>query len=284
MYSRVLEPTFKDYRLRNLQARIAAHLIEYLMFSKEPGSDAFKEAIKEIIEPVTEILSAGDYESADLGLRIFRFFITNIDEKETSMQQQAKLKLLKNYFYVPREVAMRCLYPILPILLPCLLETFTNEEIQIQGRVMILHLFYQLIRLVAWADGIDNELVAESLGETFQSWMALFLQIIQSNPRQNFNLKRNALKCLVVIFRDMINYSKESINLILKPAWKLLNSHLPIFTEVVAYNQPVRAEDDDEDEEHQEERDPLNESFDTAEIYGVEGMTYHLIELLGSLV
>ena len=98
-------------------------------------------------------------------------------------------------------------------------------------------MFYQLIRLVAWADGIDNDLVKECLGDTFQSWMALFLQLIQSNPKQFFNLKRNALKCLVVIFRDMINFSKESINLILKPAWKLLNSHLPNFTEVVAYNQ-----------------------------------------------
>lgn len=66
--------------------------------------------------------------------------------------------------------------------------------------------------------------------------MALFLQLIQSNPKQNFDLKKNALKCLIVIFRDLINFSKDSINLILKPAWKLLNSHLPIFTEVVAFN------------------------------------------------
>ena len=32
---------------------------------------------------------------------------------------------------------------------------------------MILHIFYQLVRLVAWADGIDNELVKESLDENF---------------------------------------------------------------------------------------------------------------------
>ena len=44
--------------------------------------------------------------------------------------------------------------------------------------------------------------------------------------------------------------------MILKPAWKLLNSHLPVFTEVVAYNQPIEslkaadeAEDEDDDEE-----------------------------------
>ena len=84
--------------------------------------------------------------------------------------------------------------------------------------------------------------------------MALFLQLIQSNPKQNFDLKKNALKCLIVIFRDLINFSKDSINLILKPAWKLLNSHLPIFTEVVAFNQPIESlkatdgEDDDDDQ------------------------------------
>lgn len=68
--------------------------------------------------------------------------------------------------------------------------------------------------------------------------MALFLQIIQSK-KQYFNVKKNALKCLTVVFRDLINFSKDSINMILKPAWKLLNSHLPVFTEVVAYNNPI---------------------------------------------
>jgi NADPH-dependent 7-cyano-7-deazaguanine reductase QueF len=73
--------------------------------------------------------------------------------------------------------------------------------------------------------------------------MALFLQIIQSK-KQYFNVKKNALKCLTVVFRDLINFSKDSINMILKPAWKLLNSHLPVFTEVVAYNNPIPTPDE----------------------------------------
>ena len=81
--------------------------------------------------------------------------------------------------------------------------------------------------------------------------------------------------------------------MILKPAWKLLNSHLPIFTEVVAYNQPIESlrkddgddEDDDEDEDDKDkEREAGNESFTAEEVYGVEGMTLHLLELLSSLV
>ena len=42
--------------------------------------------------------------------------------------------------------------------------------------------------------------------------------------------------------------------------------------------------DDDDEDGKQPERDPLDESFDSGEIYGVEGMTYHLLELLSSLV
>ena len=70
------------------------------------------------------------------------------------------------------------MHPIVAATFPCLLEAFTNEEIGISGREQILNLFYMLIRLVAWADGRDNELVQEALGETFQSWMALFMQLI----------------------------------------------------------------------------------------------------------
>lgn len=79
--------------------------------------------------------------------------------------------------------------------------------------------------------------------------MALFLQIIQTNPKAFFDIKKNALKCLTVIFRDFINYSRESINMILKPAWKLLNFHLPIFTEVLGYNVSLKALREGEEEQ-----------------------------------
>ena len=100
----------------------------------------------------------------------------------------------------------------------------------------MLDVVYMCLRTISWADGIDNELVDNCLSDTFNSWMALFLQIIQTNPKAYFDIKRNALKCLTVVFRDFINYSRECINMILKPAWKLLNFHLPIFTEVLGYN------------------------------------------------
>ena len=70
---------------------------------------------------------------------------------------------------------MRSIYPMVPLILPGILETFTSEEIGVKGREQILSLYYMLIRLVAWADGIDNELVSDCMDETFQSWIALFL-------------------------------------------------------------------------------------------------------------
>lgn len=101
-------------------------------------------------------------------------------------------------------------------------------------------MFYLCLRTVSWADGIDNELVDNCLNETFNSWMALFLQIIQTNPKAFFDIKKNALKCLTVIFRDFINYSRECINQIMRPAWKLLNFHLPVFTEVLGYRKSLK--------------------------------------------
>jgi hypothetical protein len=130
--------------------------------------------------------------------------------------------------------------------------------------------------------------------------MALFLQIIQTNPKTFFDVKKNALKCLTVIFRDFINYSRECINMILKPAWKLLNFHLPIFTEVLGYGVDLKLlvnSDPDSSENQEEQQDQLpskenslgeyergNESDDDEENYGVEGMTLQLIELLTTLI
>lgn len=135
---------------------------------------------------------------------------------------------------------MKQFHSLVPKILPGLFSAFTNDEVTAHGRESILEVLYLCLRAISWADGIDNELVANSLGETFNSWMALFLQIIQTNPKAFFDIKKNALKCLTVIFRDFMNYSRDCINMILHPAWKLLNFHLPIFTEVLGYNQSLK--------------------------------------------
>jgi hypothetical protein len=87
-----------------------------------------------------------------------------------------------------------------------------------------------------------------------------------------------------VFFRDFVNFSRDSINLILKPAWKLLNRHLPVFTEVLAYNCPLPKAEDDYDDSDDQYVNPGDDSFDEEEKYGVEGMTFYLLELLSTLV
>jgi hypothetical protein len=67
---------------------------------------------------------------------------------------------------------------VVPLALPIMLEAFTKEEMGTSGRAQTLVLFYLMVRGIAWADGIDNELVHSCLDETFNSWIALFLQIL----------------------------------------------------------------------------------------------------------
>ena len=89
-----------------------------------------------------------DFTSADLGLRVLRLLLEIIDERDPGLA--------------------RSMHALVPMALPSLFEAFTNdEEIGVHGREQILNLFYLLIRMVAWADGRDNELVQECLGETF---------------------------------------------------------------------------------------------------------------------
>ena len=52
-------------------------------------------------------------------------------------------------------------------------------------------------------------------------------------------IKKNALKCLNVIFRDLSNYSKEQIPKILEPTWTLFLANLSLYIETQVYDQPL---------------------------------------------
>lgn len=148
-------------------------------------------------------------------------------------------------------------------------------------------MYYQCLRCVSWADGIDDKVISEALDDSFNQWMALMLQLIQSNPKVHFDIKRNALKCLTVIFRDMVNYSKDSINMVLQPAWKLLNVNLSVYTESVGYGKPIEYTEADREnldpDDLRESTDYGIESEPEDEETGITGMTMQLIELLTSL-
>ena len=99
---------------------------------------------------------SGEFVIIDTNLRTLIYFIEKIEDENAIKQFQE---------FVPK-------------ILPALFTAFTNEEVTAHAREQILQVFYLCLRTVSWADGIDNELVDSCLGETFNSWMALFLQII----------------------------------------------------------------------------------------------------------
>ena len=79
--------------------------------------------------------------------------------------------------------------------------------------------------------------------------------------------------------------------MILRPAWKLMNDHLGVFTEVQCYGvslDEIRKEENESDSEHEEEsqvqRGYESEDEDIEEPTGIKGMTLQLIELLTTLV
>ena len=201
---------FNDYGLRNLQAKILARVL-LVIYSQEHHR---LELMSELVDELSEKISDGEFNEVDAGLRTLIYLIEKIEDEQ----------LVKEF------------YEYEPPILQAILSAFTNEEIGNHGREQVLHIFHLCLRCISWADGIDNELIDDCLNDSFNQWMAVFLQVIQSDAKKFFDIKRNALKCLTVIFRDFINYSRDCINMILRPSWKLMNVHLPIFTEVLGYN------------------------------------------------
>ena len=127
--------------MRNLQARIVANLTLPQILQHPPETEQFNQEIRDSIEPITEKIGEDEFTSIDLGLRVLRLVLELVDEKDPSLA--------------------RSMHTLVPACLPCLFEAFTqhDEEIGVHGREQILHLFYLLIRMVAWADGRDNDLV-----------------------------------------------------------------------------------------------------------------------------
>ena len=76
------------------------------------------------------------------------------------------------------EVLLKGFHIYVSPILSASLSAFTNEDITSHGREQILHIFYLCLRTISWADGIDNQLISDCLYETFNQWMAVFLQVI----------------------------------------------------------------------------------------------------------
>ena len=103
------------------------------------------------LETVAENLGSGEVDVVDASLRVVIYTIERCDDR----------------FHI-----------FLPQLLPYLFSAFTFAEATPKIREKSLYAYYLSLRTVAWADGLDNDLIARCLDETFNMWMALFLQIV----------------------------------------------------------------------------------------------------------
>jgi len=168
-------------------------------------------------------------------------------------------------------------------ILASLFSAFVNAEGNECRRSKCLFLVYLCLRTFAWADGTDNELVAKCLDDTFSPWMALIVSIFQTNPKTNFEIKRNALRVLVVLIRDFMNYTHAALNMILEPVWKLLTIHLPIYIHTVCYERNLERLPGDPELNYVKYPFMDTEAFEDDEP-GIEGMTKQLIDLITTLI
>ena len=54
---KILELSFEDYSLRNLQAHLLAHLIVHQILVHDPESEQFEQAFKDLFGPIAEKIS-----------------------------------------------------------------------------------------------------------------------------------------------------------------------------------------------------------------------------------
>ena len=161
----------KSYRIRNLIANIIAQIITY----------DFPNCLDGFLEKICDSLGEDNIIQIDCALRILILVLKPEEKYHTIVN-----KVLENLF-----------------------SAFTNPDSDSKIREKCLQIYYQCLRCVSWADGIDEKVITDALDDSFNQWMALMIQLIQSNPKVHFEIKKNALKCLTIIFRDMVNYSIE---------------------------------------------------------------------------
>lgn len=107
--------------------------------------------------------------------------------------------------------------------------------------------------------------------------MALLLQVAQSSAKKHSRIQVLALRSLTVIFRDLVNFSRDSLNSVLRPTWKFLNATLPAFTEQACYRaKPTVEQEIGSDSSSDEDELPSSTS--------IEALAYHSLELLATLV
>ena len=70
-------------------------------------------------------------------------------------------------------------------------------------------LFYLAINSFSYADGSDKKIVNECFDKTFNDWIKIFINYLESDTKIYVTLQRYSSKILTVFFRDFPYYSKS---------------------------------------------------------------------------
>jgi len=108
------------------------------------------------------------------------------------------------------------------------------------------------LETISWADGIRTDIVENSLDGSFLIWVKLLIKLLEEplvDPTK-YNIVRLSLRILTTFFRDLANYSKVSLGLIVKLAWKLIYNYIPAYMKEAIFNREICAPSDFEEEEH----------------------------------
>mmetsp|Transcript_23348 Transcript_23348/g.20263 ORF Transcript_23348/g.20263 Transcript_23348/m.20263 type:complete len:291 (-) Transcript_23348:2700-3572(-) len=128
---------------------------------------------------------------------------------------------------------------LVPDLMPIMYDIFTLPELTEGLREKTLKLLYLCIDSFSYAEGTDNMLIRQCFDSTYNEWISIFTSALQTSSRSNITIKRLILKILTKIFSELEMYSSKTLNVIIQPIWKFMNSNLSVYIWNSVYGIPL---------------------------------------------
>ncbi|MCQ2817892.1 MAG: hypothetical protein MJ252_11565 [archaeon] len=166
--------------------------------------------------------------------------------------------------------------------LPIILNVFKRSKDNQKNREKCLIIISLLLNKLSYADGNDMDLLSKSLDSNslMENSISLFTSILVSNPKLLLDIKKQTIRILDILVRDMPIYSCKFFNLLIEPCWRLIVLESSLYGDSVIFNNQIEYTDEEEitmeEENHQYERG--YESDDEEEKYGMEGVITELID------
>jgi hypothetical protein len=90
-------------------------------------------------------------------------------------------------------------------------------------------LLYLSFGKFTWAEGVNDSIVQDCLGATYDIWMSLFISTLSTSPSKNLGLKLYIFRILSILFRDLRSFASKSFNQYIFILFKAVKDYLPIY-------------------------------------------------------